>query len=90
MLLWRPNPQVYGSISRVYDSILRVYDSILRVYDSILRVYDSISHVYDVVLRVYAILRVYDAQIAHLEVKISLEISSGGYMIEVSLHHLSD
>ena len=57
--------------------MLTVYDSISRVYDAILRVYDSI-------------LRVYDAQIAHLEVKISLKISSGGYMIEVSLHHLSD
>ena len=77
MLLWRPNPQVY-------DSILRVYDAISRVYDSILRVYDSISHVYD------AVLRVFDAQIAHLEVKTSLENSSGGYMIEESLHHLSD
>ena len=32
------------------------------------------------------VLRVFDIQIAHLEVKISIEISSVGYMIEVSSH----
>lgn len=42
--------------------------------------YDSISRTFD------AVLRVFDVQIVHLEVKISLEISSVEYMIEVSSH----
>ena len=66
----------------------RFYDDISGTYDAHLRDLRCTSHGLSILISgTYdAVLRVFDVQIAHLEVKISLEISSVGYMIEVSSH----
>ena len=66
----------------------RFYDDISGTYDAHLRDLRILSHGLSMLIsRTFdAVLRVFDVQIVHLEVKISLEISSVEYMIEVSSH----
>ena len=70
------------------DLTHRFYDDISRTFDAHLRDLRILSHGLSMLIsRTYdAVLRVFDVQIAHLEVKISIGISSVEYMIEVSSH----
>ena len=70
------------------DLTHRFYDDISRTYDAHLKDLRILSHGLSILISGTsdAVLRVFDIQIAHLEVKISLEISSVGYMIEASSH----